>query len=70
MQKLKDVSVLCPDCGVVYQRDVDVAHIMSPDAWMLEGNFVILCDDCYAVLRLAMAGIWSLPGHPVGAAKE
>jgi len=36
----------CPQCGVIHQRLIELAHSDNPYAWRRGGYLVILCVDC------------------------
>ena len=41
-----DCQCVCPQCGVIYTRQVESAHANSPFAWRRAGYLVIFCKDC------------------------
>ena len=40
------IEVVCPICGVIYERVVELAYRSSENAWRVGGYLVIICDDC------------------------
>jgi len=43
------LDCVCPQCGTIYQRQVEAAHANSPYAWRVGGRLVILCKDCKSI---------------------
>jgi uncharacterized protein YbaR (Trm112 family) len=37
---------VCPECGVIYDKFVPLAHYDNPFAWRRAGFLVITCPDC------------------------
>ena len=40
------IEVVCPICGVVYNRVVELTYRSSDYAWRVGDYLVIICDDC------------------------
>lgn len=45
----KIIECVCPQCGVIYHRQVEAAYADSPTAWRVGGKLVILCKDCRSI---------------------
>lgn len=43
---IRKVEVVCPDCGEIYWRVVELEYLDSPGIWKRSGYPVILCEDC------------------------
>ena len=40
------IEVVCPRCGVIYYKDLELPYRSLEYAWMVGGYHVITCDDC------------------------
>jgi len=42
---------VCPDCGVIYDKFVPLAHYDNSFAWRRAGYIVILCEHCEKIYK-------------------
>ena len=52
MLPVKNVECVCPRCGVIYEKLVEVEHLNSPYAWRRAGYPVIICKECKGERRI------------------
>jgi len=39
-------NCVCPQCGIIHRRLIELAYTDSPYVWYRNGKLVILCKDC------------------------
>ena len=45
-RRIELTTCICPECGVIHSKRLDVSYIVKPDIQKRAGYIVLLCKDC------------------------